>query len=110
MSIKSLAYKIPPILLALSLGACSVYHMPIQQGNILSASMAGAIHKGMSSAQVKKKLGTPVLESPMHTNDTVYIYSLIPSKGASIGKRLIIRLRNDRVVSKHFEKDQQQAS
>lgn len=50
------------LLITAALCGC-VYHQPIQQGNIFTATKMETIHNGMSSADVIAKLGSPVLEN-----------------------------------------------
>lgn len=95
----SLRIAITTAALALSLTACEVYHMPIQQGNIIDNSMINKVHKGMTSKQVIAKLGSPVLKTPFKSNELIYIYSLTPSEGEKLYKRLEITLKNSRVIS-----------
>ena len=99
MSLKAI---ISTAALALSLTACQMYHMPVQQGNIIDATTVKKIHNGMSSKQVVATLGSPVLKTPPQSHKMIYVYTLRPSQGKKLYKRLEITLKNSRVVSKQL--------
>ncbi len=77
-------------LLALAtLGACSTqtqrhdltslfkpYRIDVIQGNFVSREMAAELHPGMTKAQVRNILGTPLLEDVFHANRWEYVFSL----------------------------------
>ena len=98
----SLRTAITSATLALTLTACQMYHMPVQQGNIIDAKAASKIHKGMSSKQVVAQLGSPVLQTPFESNKLIYVYTLRPSEGHKLHKRLEITLKHSKVVSKQL--------
>ena len=76
-----------------------VYHPPIEQGNILSASRTQAIHVGMSSEALVAKLGSPVLENMYSDNRMTYVYTDQPSRNEMHIKRFIVQFQNDQVVN-----------
>lgn len=76
-----------------------VYHQPIEQGNILSASKTQAIHRGMSSEAVIAKLGSPVLENMYSDNRMTYVYTNDPKRNEMHIKRFIVQFQNDQVVN-----------
>ena len=102
MSSKTLLSFFATGVLAISLTGCGIYHMPIQQGNIIHASSAKKIHKGMTRKQVIAKLGPPVLITPFKSNQVIYVYTLRPTSGKNLYKKLEITFSHSRVVSKHF--------
>jgi outer membrane protein assembly factor BamE len=69
-----------PLLMALSLGACSfvgfpgVYKIDVEQGNIVTPEMVGQLKPGMSRRQVRFILGTPLLEDPFDQSRWDYLY------------------------------------
>jgi len=63
------------ILGALLCSAC-VYHAPIQQGNLLDAKDIDQISVGMTQAQVRYVLGTPMVADPFSTTRWDYVYYL----------------------------------
>ena len=80
-----------PVALALSalLGACSSlqdasrlpgmlrpYRIEIVQGNVVTQEMAHAVQPGMSRAQVRDILGSPLLTSVFHENRWDYVFTI----------------------------------
>jgi outer membrane protein assembly factor BamE len=51
-----------------------VYKIDINQGNYLSQDMVGKLKVGMTQAQVKQLLGTPLVNSPFRPDRWDYIY------------------------------------
>ncbi|MDD9823362.1 MAG: outer membrane protein assembly factor BamE [Gammaproteobacteria bacterium] len=67
--------------LALSLPACAVYKIDIQQGNEITAEMLGQLSIGMSKREVGKRLGFPLVTDPFHADRWDYYFYL--KKGAT---------------------------
>lgn len=51
-----------------------VYKIDINQGNYLSEDMVDKLKVGMTQAQVKQVLGTPLIASPFRTDRWDYVY------------------------------------
>ena len=66
-----------PLLLigALSMGGC-VYRMAVQQGNFLDARQVVQLKEGMTRAQVRFLLGTPMLPDAFDNERWDYLYTL----------------------------------
>ncbi len=72
------------ILLSLLLASCSnfsvplpsAYKMDIRQGNYVTAEMRDKLKLGMSRAQVKFVMGTPMIMDVFHANRWDYVYRL----------------------------------
>jgi outer membrane protein assembly factor BamE len=62
-------------LLALGVGAC-VYRVPIQQGNFLESKDVDQVTVGMTQAQVRYVLGTPMVVDPFTKDRWDYVYYL----------------------------------
>lgn len=86
------------LLLTAVLCGC-VYHQPVQQGNIFTATKMETIRNGMTSEQVVAKLGSPVLENLYVDNRMTYVYTDQPTRKDITVKRTIIQFQNDRVVN-----------
>lgn len=68
---------------ALLLGGCNllkVYKLDIQQGNVVTQEMVDKLKPGMTRAQVRYVLGTPLVQDAFHQNRWDYFYSF--KKGA----------------------------
>jgi outer membrane protein assembly factor BamE len=53
-----------------------VYKMPVQQGNIVTKDMLEQLQLGMTKAQVRYVLGTPMLMDMFHSNRWDYTYTM----------------------------------
>lgn len=59
-----------------SLFSGCVYKADIQQGNVITQNNLQKIHTGMSTAQVQKLLGKPLLNNVYRDNRLVYVYTM----------------------------------
>ncbi len=73
------------------------YRIEVQQGNVITPADAKAIKKGMSEAQVKRRLGTPVLSNIYRNYQMIYVYTLRPEHGQFQKRSLIIYFLRNRV-------------
>lgn len=78
----------------ISLTGC-VRKMSIEQGNVLTPEMANQLHRGMSPAEVKQIMGTPVLMNTFNDNRFDYIYTFKPGRGATTEKRIVLQFQNN---------------
>jgi outer membrane protein assembly factor BamE len=65
------------VLLSPALISCSIYKMDIRQGNFVSKDMRDKLKIGMTKAQVRFVLGTPLIMDPFHDNRWDYEYRLL---------------------------------
>jgi len=64
---------------SIALFACSAfepYKVPIPQGNIIEDEEIAKLQKGLSKEQVQYVLGTPLTNSPFHSQNWYYFYSV----------------------------------
>ncbi|CAK0748134.1 outer membrane protein assembly factor BamE [Gammaproteobacteria bacterium] len=74
-----------------------VYRMDIQQGNVVTQEMLDRVQLGMTRAQVRLALGTPLLVDVFHPDRWDYIYTL-KRRGEDQGQQVIsLFFRNDRL-------------
>jgi outer membrane protein assembly factor BamE len=64
------------LLLVLLLAACSPYKMDIRQGNFITPEQREKLKVGMTRAQVRTLLGTPLISDPFHPDRWDYAYRL----------------------------------
>lgn len=83
--------------IALSTSGClSIYSPEIQQGNIVNQEMIDKLKPGMTRAQVRFVLGTPLVVDPFHSDRWDYIYFYKASyKGAPETRRLTVIFDGD---------------
>jgi outer membrane protein assembly factor BamE len=91
------------ILAALVLAALSgcglVYRIDIQQGNYVTDDLAAKLRVGMSKAEVRQLLGTPLLIDAFHADRWDYFFANKRGTGNDTPSRLTIRFENEKVVS-----------
>jgi outer membrane protein assembly factor BamE len=93
--------------LPLTLAACIclhgcgyfVYKMDVQQGNYVTQDVVGRVKTGMTKAEVRQVLGTPLLSDPFHANRWDYYFSSEKGRHKEDRTQLSIFFENDRVVS-----------
>ena len=86
------------------LGACAEWlpephKLDLQQGNTIKLEQLEAIEIGMTKAEVRKIMGSPMLSDPFHNQRWDYIYRFIPNKGF-VRKSLLTLYFEDEVLVK----------
>lgn len=100
--LETMRFKI--ILLSLLLASCgavpsmSSYKMDIRQGNYVTAEMRDKIKVGMSRAQVRYALGTPMISDVFHGNRWDYVYRLEHSHELVEQQRLTLYFEGDNLA------------
>jgi outer membrane protein assembly factor BamE len=71
---------------SLTLGACGsiVYHMEVQQGNVVTQESVAQLKPGITKDQARFVLGTPLVADIFHADRWDYIYTLQPARQSSI--------------------------
>jgi outer membrane protein assembly factor BamE len=102
---ESLKHKTPrrSALAAVALGAllsCAcVYHLDIQQGNLIDSDAVEQVEVGMSRSAVQFLLGTPMVADAFHQGRWDYPYYLRRGRAREIDRRwLAVYFDEDRVV------------
>lgn len=86
-------------LLGLPLIDGCVYHIDVQQGNLLDNKAINQIKVGMTRSQVQFLLGTPTIIDVFHDNRWDYPYYYRHGRSKHIQRRwVIVYFDNDRVV------------
>jgi outer membrane protein assembly factor BamE len=85
------------ILASLALAGC-VYKIDVQQGNYITSDVAAKLKKGMTKAEVRQLLGTPLLIDAFHANRWDYFFSNVKGRKAEDRTRLTIFFEEDKVV------------
>jgi outer membrane protein assembly factor BamE len=99
---------LPSMRLACLLAACCflpgcsylVYKMDVQQGNFVTQDVVARVKTGMTKAEVRQVLGTPLIADVFHGNRWDYYFSSEKS-GRVVGDRTLLSIffENDKVVS-----------
>lgn len=86
------------MVMALCASAC-IYHAPIQQGNLLDAKDIDQVKVGMTQAQVRYVLGTPMVSDPFSSNRWDYVYYLKLNKMKKAKKQqFVVYFENDKAT------------
>src|SRR5258707_7228799 len=89
---------------SLSLGsafpACGiVYKIDVQQGNYVTQDVVAKLKKGMTKAEVKQLLGTPLLTDVFHSNRWDYYFSNVKGGKPDERTRLSVFFDDDKLVA-----------
>lgn len=87
----------------LPLGACNlltVHKLDIQQGNVVTQEMVDKLKPGMTRAQARFVLGTPLVTDTFHRNRWDYFYSFkVGAEGVAETRRLTLLFQDDVLLS-----------
>ena len=84
----------------LALSACGVIHrIDVQQGNYVTEDAVAKVKNGMTKAEVRQALGTPLLVDAFHANRWDYFFSNVKAGKSQDRKRFSVFFENDKVVS-----------
>ena len=83
-----------------SLSACAswlpdAHRIDLQQGNTIKLEQLEAVEIGMTKAEVRKIMGSPMLSDPFHDQRWDYIYRFIPNKGFERKSLLTLYFEDD---------------
>jgi outer membrane protein assembly factor BamE len=89
------------LLACLCLQGCGylVYKMDIQQGNYVTQDVVARVKTGMTRAEVRQVLGTPLISDVFHANRWDYYFSAEKGHRAQDRTLFSVFFENDRVVS-----------
>ncbi len=80
-------------------GLITPYRIDIVQGNAVTKEQAALVKPGLSRAQVRDILGTPMLTDPFHADRWDYIFTL-RRPGAALQRRSVVVYFDGNVVKK----------
>ena len=89
------------LLAAVLLSGCGrlVYTLDVQQGNYVTTDVAAKLKVGMTKAEVRQLLGTPLLIDAFHPNRWDYYFSNVKGGKAENRTQLSVFFVNDKVAS-----------
>jgi outer membrane protein assembly factor BamE len=76
-----------------------VYKIDVQQGNYVTQDVVAKMKAGMTKAEVRQVLGTPLLNDVFHADRWDYYYSSEKGGRADGRKRFTVLFKDDKVVS-----------
>jgi outer membrane protein assembly factor BamE len=84
----------------LLVSACSlVYRIDVQQGNYVTQDLVAKLKVGMTRAEVRQLLGTPLLTDVFHNDRWDYLFTSAARFKRDESKRLTIVFKDDKVAS-----------
>ena len=87
-------------LACLIVASCGFVHkIDVQQGNYVTQDAVAKLKNGMTKAEVRQLLGTPLLIDAFHANRWDYYFSNVKGGKAEERKRFSVLFENDKVVS-----------
>src|SRR5258706_1463824 len=93
--------RLPASIFALALlsGCGLIYTLDVQQGNYVTKDVAEKLKVGMTKAEVRNLLGTPLLIDAFQPNRLDYYFSNVKGTKAENRTRLSVFFANDKVAS-----------
>jgi outer membrane protein assembly factor BamE len=79
--------------------ALTPYRMEIVQGNVVTREQAALVRPGMTRAQVRDVLGSPLLASAFHADRWDYVFTIRRQGAEPQVRRVLVRFDGDRLAS-----------
>ena len=73
------------------------YKMDIQQGNVITQEMVARLERGMTRAQVRFTLGTPMVMDPFRADRWDYVYLYIKGGAVTELRNIVVVFKDDRL-------------
>jgi outer membrane protein assembly factor BamE len=86
------------LLLAVTIAAC-VHRIDVQQGNYVTQDLVDRLKPGMTKAEVKGLLGTPLLADAFHGDRWDYYFSNVAGRRSAEQARLSVFFKDEKLVS-----------
>ncbi len=93
-----LPMRLAAVLAALLLAAC-VHKIDIEQGNYVTEDLVAKLKPGMTKAEVKQLLGTPLLADIFHGNRWDYYFSNAKGRQKPEKRHLVVLFKDEKVTS-----------
>lgn len=71
------------------------YRIEIVQGNVVTSEQVARVRPGLSRAQVRDILGTPLLTDPFHADRWDYLFTLRRDGAPSQRRSVVVRFKGD---------------
>ena len=81
------------------LGILTPYRVEVVQGNVITSEQVALAKPGLTRAQVREVLGSPLLTDPFHADRWDYYFSNMKGRTASETKLFSVHFKDDKVVS-----------
>jgi outer membrane protein assembly factor BamE len=81
------------------LGVITPYRVEVVQGNVITSEQAALIKPGLTRAQVRDVLGSPLLTDPFHGDRWDYVFTIRRQGAAPQLRRVVVLFKNDALLS-----------
>jgi outer membrane protein assembly factor BamE len=81
------------------LGVVTPYKVEVVQGNVITKEQAAQVRPGMSRAQVRDVLGSPLLTDVFHANRWDYVFTIRRQGAEPQMRRVIVRFDGEKMAS-----------
>jgi len=81
------------------LGVVTPYKIDVVQGNVVTKEQAALVKPGMSRAQVRDVLGSPLLTDAFHADRWDYVFTIRRQGAEPQRRRILVRFENEKLKS-----------
>ena len=81
------------------LGVVTPYRVEVVQGNVVTSEQAALIRPGLTRAQVRDVLGSPLLTDPFHADRWDYVFTIRRQGAPTQLRRVVALFKSDVLVS-----------
>lgn len=81
------------------LGVVTPYRVEVVQGNVVTREQAQAVREGMTRAQVRDVLGSPLLTDAFHTDRWDYVFTIRRQGAEPQLRRIVVRFDGETLKS-----------
>jgi len=77
------------------LGIITPYRLEVVQGNVITREQAALVKPGMTRAQIRDVLGSPLLMDPFHTDRWDYVFTIRRQGAQPQARQVVVRFNGD---------------
>ena len=90
--------RIPALVLVAALASACVHKIDVEQGNYVTQDLVAKLQPGMTKAQAKMILGTPLLSDIFHADRWDYYFDNAPGGKSVAHKHLTLYFKDEKLV------------
>lgn len=81
------------------LGVVTPYRVEVVQGNVITSEQVSQARLGLTRAQVRDVLGSPLLTDPFHVDRWDYVFTIRRQGAPAQLRRVVVRFQNELLAS-----------
>ena len=81
------------------LGVLTPYRVEVVQGNVITSEQVAMARPGLTRAQVRDVMGSPLLADPFHADRWDYVFTIRRQGAEPQLRRIVVRFQNDVLAS-----------